>query len=78
MILDGVISPSGQHLRHLGPLAPVGSMREEEDPLLMQHPLHLQDRGVEVVVPPLPALLPQPSLDKLGNERPPLGTVLLD
>lgn len=78
MILDGVISPSGQHLGHLGPLAAVCGVREEEDPLLMQHPFNLQDGGVQVVVPPLTALLPQPPFDELGDEGPTLWAVLFD
>jgi hypothetical protein len=78
MILDGVISPSGQHLGHLSPLASVCGVREEEDPLLVQHPFDLQDGGVQVVVPPLSALLPQASLDELGDEGPPLWAVLFD
>ena len=78
MVFDGVISPSRQHLRHLSPLATVSSVRQKEDPLLMQHPFHLEDGGVEVVVPPLPTLLAQSSLDELGDERPTLRAVFLD
>ena len=78
MVLDRVVSAPRQHLRHLCPLAPVGRVSQEQDPLLVQHPLHLQDARVQVVVPPLPALLPQPPLHELGNEGPPLRTILLD
>jgi hypothetical protein len=56
----------------------VGGVGEEEDPLLMRHPLDLEDAGVKMVVPPLAALLAQPSLDELGDKGPPLRTVLLD
>jgi hypothetical protein len=78
VVLDGVVGASGQHLGHFGPLAAVGGVGEEEDPLLMQHPLHLQDGRVQVVVPPLATLLAQTALDELGDEGPPLRTVLLD
>lgn len=33
---------------------------------------------VEVIVPALPALLPQPALQVLGNQRPLFGAILLD
>jgi hypothetical protein len=68
VVLDGVVSASGQHLGHLCPLAAVGRVRQEQDPLLVQHPLHLQDVRVQVVVPPLPALLPQPPLHELSDK----------
>lgn len=77
MVLDGVVGAPGQHLGHLGPLAAVRSVRQEQDPLLVQHPLHLQDVRVQVVVPTLAALLPQPPLHELRDEGPPLRTVLL-
>ena len=77
MVLDGVVGAPGQHLGHLGPLAAVRSVRQEQDPLLVQHPLHLQDVRVQVVVPALAALLPQPPLHELRDEGPPLRTVLL-
>lgn len=78
MIFDGVISSSREHLGHLCPFVAVGGVRKEKDPLLMRHPLDLQDAGIEVVVPPLATLLPQAPLDELGDEGPALRTVLLD
>lgn len=36
----------------------MGSVRKEEHPLLMRHPLDLQDAGIKVVMPPLATLLP--------------------
>ena len=77
MVFDGVVSASWQHLGHLRPLVAVGSVGQEQNPLFMRHPIHLKDTWVEVVVPPLPALLAQPSLHELGNEGPPLRSVLL-
>lgn len=78
MVLDGVVGPSDQHLGHLSPFVAVGGVGQEEDPLLVVHPLLLTDAGVEVVMPALPALLAKPALDGLGDEGPPLGAVLLD
>jgi hypothetical protein len=78
VVLDGVVGSAGEHLGHFCPLIAVGGVREEEHPFLVGHPLDLEDAGVEVVVPPLPALLPQPSLHELRDERPPLRSVLLD
>ena len=77
MVLDGVVGASGQHLGHFGPLVAVGGVREEQDPLLVRHPLDLEDAGVEVVVPAFAALLAQPPLHELGDEGPPLRPVLL-
>lgn len=57
MIFDGVVSASRQHLRHFSPLVAVGSVGKEEHPLLMRHPLDLQDTWVKMVVPSLAALL---------------------
>jgi len=76
MILDGVISPPREHLGHLGPFAAVGGVGQEEDPLLMQHPLYFQNGGIEVVVPPLSALLPQTALHELSDEGPSLRAIL--
>ena len=78
MIFDGVVRSSREHLGHLGPLVAVGSVGEEENPLLMRHPLHLEDGGVEVVVPPLSALLAQTALYEFSYETPSLRSVLLD
>lgn len=77
MILDGVISPPRKHLRHLGPFTAVGGVGQEEDPLLMQHPLYLQNGGIEVVVPTLSALLPQTALHELSDKGPSLRAILL-
>lgn len=78
MVLDGVVGAPGQHLGHLGPLAAVRSVRQEQDPLLVQHPLHLQDVRVQVVVPALAALLAQAPLHEFSDEGPALRAVLLD
>lgn len=56
----------------------MGSVRQEEDPLFVEHPLNLEDAGVKVVVPALAALFAEASLHELGYEGPALGTVLFD
>ena len=76
MILDGVIRPPGKHLGHLCPLVAMGGVGKEEDPLLVRHPFDLEDAWIEVVVPSLTALLPQPSLNELGDEGPTLRSIL--
>ena len=58
MIFYRVVRPSGKHLGHLCPFVAVGGVRQKEGPLLMGHPLDLEDAGVEVVVPSLPTLFP--------------------
>ncbi len=44
-------------------------------PILLLAPLLLADLGVQVVVPPLPALLPDPTRQLLGNRAPVLRSV---
>lgn len=78
MILNRVVSASRKHLSHFSPLVAVGRVRQKQNPLLVRHPLHLQNTRIEMIVPTLAALLTEPSLDKLGNERPSLRTVLFD
>lgn len=78
MILNGVIRPARQHLRHISPLIPQSRMRQEQYPLLIWRPLHLQDTRIEVVMPTLSALLTEAAWDEFGDEGPALGSVLLD
>ena len=49
-----------------------------DDAVLLLRPAGLLHLGVEVVVPALTALLAQPALQVLGNQRPLLRAVLLD
>lgn len=78
MVFDRVVGPPGQHLRHLRPLVSVGSVRQKQDPFFMRHPLHLQDARVEVIMPSLAALFPQPALHELGDEGPALRPILFN
>jgi hypothetical protein len=57
MILYRVVGAAWQHFCHLSPLVAVGGVRQEERPLLVGHPLYLEDVGIEVIVPALAALL---------------------
>ena len=78
MILDGVVSSSWEHFGHFGPFVAVGGVCQKQDPLLVRHPFDLEDTRVEVIVPPFSALLAETSLDELGDEGPPLRSVLFD
>lgn len=77
VVLDGVVGPSGQVLRDLGPPVPVDVVGEEQDPFLRTRPILLADAGVQVVEPTLAALLPLAALHLLGDEGPPVSPVLL-
>jgi hypothetical protein len=56
----------------------MGSVGKKQNPLLMQHPLHLQNTGIEMVVPTLSALLSQSTLHKFSNKRPTLRAILFN
>ena len=47
-----------------------------DDAILVLRPGSLLDVWVEVVVPPLPALLPNPSLQVLRDQGPPVAKML--
>ena len=51
-------------------------VRAVNDPVFFLSPGRLLDLRVEVVVPALAALLPDPPLQVLGDQGPPLGAVL--
>lgn len=53
-------------------------MRLDDGPIFLLRPTFLADVGVEMVVPPLPALLADPARKVLGNEAPIFGPVGLD
>mmetsp|Transcript_33230 Transcript_33230/g.98762 ORF Transcript_33230/g.98762 Transcript_33230/m.98762 type:complete len:262 (+) Transcript_33230:1740-2525(+) len=77
-ILNGVVGPAVQQLGDLGPPGPQSSGRFDDHLVLLLHPLSAVDVRIEVIVPALPALLPQSSLELLGDERPLLLPVLMD
>lgn len=53
-------------------------MRLDDGPIFLLRPTFLADVGVEMVVPPLSALLADPPRQVLGNEAPILWPVGLD
>lgn len=71
-------SPPWQHLGNLGPAVAEHLVGLTDDAVLLLSPAGLLHLGVEVVVPALTALLPQPALQVLGNQCPLLRAVLLD
>jgi hypothetical protein len=78
VVLDGVVGPAGQHLGHVSPLISHGGVRQKQNPLLTGRPLSLEYTRIEMVVPSLPTLLPEPAGHELSDERPALCPVLLD
>ena len=78
MVFYRIVRPPRKHLRHLGPFVTVGSVRQKKDPLLVRHPLYLENAGIEVVVPSLTTLLAKTTLHKFGDEGPSLRSVFFD
>lgn len=77
MVLDCVVSPSWQQLCNLGPLIAPLLVCLVDDVILLVGPGTLLDGRVQVVMPSLPALLPDAPLQVLGDQGPSFGTVLL-
>jgi hypothetical protein len=78
VVFDRVVGPSFQNFGDFGPFVALATVAEVEDPLLVATPLDLLDLGVQVVVPPLSALLPDPARQVLSDLGPLLGPVLLN
>lgn len=78
MILDGVICTTFEVLGDLGPAVAVVLVLNEENPLFLLAPGGLLDLGIQVVVPPLAALLANAPGQVFRDERPLLRPVLLD
>ena len=78
MVLDGVVGPSWQQLGNLGPLVAHVDVALQDGPILVGRPGLLANVRVEVVVPPLPALLAYPPGQLVGDDGPLLGPVPLD
>lgn len=70
--------PAGQQFGDVGPAVSQLSVGLTDDVVLVQHPLALLHRRVQVVVPALAALLPVTTLQVFGDERPALHAVLLN
>lgn len=71
-------SPPRQHLGDLSPAVAQHLVGLTDDAVLLLSPAGLLYLRVQVVVPALTALLPQPALQVLGNKGPMLCAVLLD
>ena len=76
MVLDGVVSPAWDQLGDLGPLVPPLLVRVVDDPVLLVSPGRLLDLRIEMIVPSLPTLLPDPPLQMLRYQSPSLRPVL--
>lgn len=70
--------PSRKELGDLCPAVAEAFVGLIDDSVLFLSPRRLLDFWVEVIVPSFAALLPNPSLEVLGNDRPAFGAVLLD
>ena len=77
MVLDGVVGPPRQQLGDLGPLVAHVDVAFQDGPVLGGRPGLLANVRVEVVVPPLPALLADPAGKLVGDDGPLLGPVPL-
>ena len=75
LTLDGVIRPPVQQLRDLCPAVPVRGVSTKQRLLLAGGPRLFANVGVKVVVPALPALLPDPPRQLRGDQRPLLRAV---
>lgn len=78
VVFNIVVCPALEVLADNGPLVAVYSVEEVEYPLLGDGPLGLDDVGVEVVVPPLPALFAYSPLEVVGYVGPLPGSELGD
>lgn len=78
VVLDGIIRPTWQQLRYPRPLVTQHLMGLIYDFVFVFRPGTFFYFGVQVVVPPLSALLPDPPLQVAGYQGPFLGAVLVD
>ena len=70
VVLDGIVGPPGKELGNLCPSVSNPRVRSQNDHILDLCPRTLKDGRVDVVVPSLTALLPNPSGERLGNHGP--------
>ena len=78
VILDRVVSAAVKQLSDFSPLVADQPMHQEENPLFLRAPVNLFYQRVQMIVPPLPALLAHAAGEIFRNGRPSLGTVLFD
>lgn len=77
VVLYVVVSSPRQQLRNLRPPVPQLLMRLYYQVVLLLSPLVLLYVGVQMIVPPLPTLLPNPTRQTLRNLAPVLWPILL-
>ena len=78
MVFDGVVSSARDELGNLCPLVAPLFVRIVDDSVFLLGPSSLLYFWVEVVVPPLAALLTDPALQVFGDQGPTFGAVLLN
>ena len=78
MVLDGIVCPSWEFRRDLGPLVADARVFYEDGPIFIFRPGLLRDGGVEVVVPSLSTLLADSTREMRRDGRPLLPAPSLD
>lgn len=78
MIFDGVVCSSLDELGQNGPFVSVQFVQEKKNPLFLFSPGVFYYAGIEVVVPPFPALFALSIFHERGNNGPFGGAVLVD
>lgn len=78
VIFDRVIGSALQGLGNDGPLVLQTVVLNKKSELFILAPVHLLDEGVQVVVPPLSALLSNATRNLLRNSCPLLSSVVHD
>ena len=78
VVLDGVVGAAREELGHLGPLVPQTLVVGDDDPVLLLGEGSLLDVRIEMVVPPLAALLADAAWKLRSDLRPLLGPVRPD
>lgn len=73
-----MLLPSREQLGNLSPAVSQQAVSLVDDEVLLGRPRRLLHIGVEVVVPALSALLPQPALQVLGHHCPLFVAVAID
>lgn len=74
MVLDRVVGTTGQELGDLSPLISESGVSVEDEAVFFRGPGVLLNSWVQVVVPPLAALLPDPALRTAATVSTSLGS----
>ena len=76
MVFDRVVSATFQVFGDIGPPIFELAVLKEKDPLLLVGPVDFFDLGIQMVMPPFPALLALTTRQLRCNRRPALGSML--